>query len=95
MNNFVIGYDIVDPKRLQQVYREMLRHALPIEYSIFLLEGDDDDAGHCMGKITALIEAKQDDVRCYPLPARGLQMRLGKLVLPEGILWTGLPARAA
>jgi len=91
---YVIGYDISDPRRLQKVHREMLRHAAPLEYSIFLLEGNGDDAKRCMDSVLKLIHAGQDDVRCYPLPAHGLQLRLGKMVLPEGILWTGLPVRA-
>lgn len=94
MSSFVIGYDISDPHRLQKVHREMLRHAAPLEYSIFLLEGDDNAARRCMDEVLKLIHAGQDDVRCYPLPSRGLQLRVGKMVLPEGILWTGLPVQA-
>jgi CRISPR-associated protein Cas2 len=37
----------------------------------------------------------EDDVRCYPLPARGFQGRIGVASLPAGIVWTGLPAAIA
>ncbi len=89
---FVIGYDISDPRRLQRVHREMCRHASPLEYSIFLLVGSDGAKDRCLAEIAALIKAAEDDVRCYTLPARGFQGRVGRASLPEGIVWTGLPA---
>ena len=32
---------------------------------------------------------QEDDVRCYALPARGFQGRIGRASMPEGIVWTG------
>jgi CRISPR-associated protein Cas2 len=89
---FVIGYDIREPRRLVRVHRAVLKHAAPIEYSVFVLDGNIKDAARCMEELAALIDPRQDDLRCYPLPARGLQFRLGKASLPEGIVWTGLPS---
>lgn len=42
-----------------------------------------------------MIKPQDDDVRCYALPARGFQGRIGRASLPAGILWTGLPAAIA
>lgn len=92
---FVIGYDIADPRRLQRVHRKMCRHAMPLEYSVFLLVGNDDDKRRCLDAMAELIVADADDVRCYPLPARGFQGRIGRASLPPGIQWTGLPAAIA
>ncbi len=89
---FVIGYDISNPRRLLRVHREMCRHASPLEYSIFLLVGSNAAKDRCLEEIEALIEPQDDDVRCYALPVRGFQGRIGRASLPEGILWTGLPA---
>ncbi len=91
MTTFVIGYDITHPRRLARVYRALLRHAAPIENSIFIFDGTVDAVVHCMREISALIDVRHDDLRCYPLPARGLQTRIGSGVLPLGIVWTGLP----
>jgi len=91
MGNWIIGYDITSPKRLQKVYRAMLRHATPIEYSIFLLTGTERDRQCCMDELVPLIDFGSDDLRCYPLPARGLQQRIGKAKLPSGIHWCGMP----
>jgi CRISPR-associated protein Cas2 len=91
VSTFLIGYDIADPRRLQQVHKVMLRHAAPIEYSIFLLDGSEADVALCLREVEPLMEAREDDVRCYPLPVRGLQTRIGRACLPAGIVWTGLP----
>jgi len=91
MRNWLIGYDITDPKRLQRIYRVMLRHATPIEYSIFLLAGTERDKQRCLDELIALIDPDTDDLRCYPLPERGLQERIGRATLPEGIHWSVLP----
>ncbi len=92
---YVIGYDIANPRRLQRVHREMCKHASPLEYSVFLLVGDPRTKDLCLAKMAALIEDSEDDVRCYPLPVRGFQGRVGRASLPLGIQWTGLPAGIA
>lgn len=80
MSLFVIGYDITEPKRLQRVYRVMLRHATAIEYSIFLLSGTELAAKKCMQEVLKIIKFNEDDIRCYPLPCRGLQARMVSLL---------------
>ncbi|MEY4592619.1 MAG: hypothetical protein RIR18_1514 [Pseudomonadota bacterium] len=92
---FVIGYDIADPRRLQRVHREMCKHAAPLEYSVFLLVGTEKDRQKCLDAMANLIDPDADDIRCYPLPSRGLQTRIGRASLPTGIQWTGLPAGIA
>ena len=92
MGSWVIGYDVTNPKRLQRIYREMLRHATPIEYSIFLLTGSERDCQNCIEQVKAMIDENSDDLRCYPLPANALQQRLGKATLPAGIYWSVLPS---
>ena len=91
MHSWLIGYDITDPRRLQRVHRVMVDCATPIEYSIFLLIGSKKDLAHCLAAINARIDARTDDVRCYALPARGLQERIGHSTLPAGIQWSALP----
>jgi CRISPR-associated protein Cas2 len=90
--SFVIGYDIADPRRLQRVHRVMCKFAAPLEYSVFLLVGSIADKDRCLLKVADLIKSGEDDVRCYPLPSRGFQSRVGRASLPVGIQWTGLPS---
>ena len=91
MTTFVIGYDICNVRRLQQLHRLVLRHAAPIEHSIFLLDGDMFAARRCMDALLRLIDPRVDDLRCYPLPVRGVQGHIGLLTLPTGVIWTGFP----
>ena len=88
---WLIGYDITSPRRLGRVHRCMVNHATPLEYSVFLFIGSVSGLAACLAEVGALIDTREDDVRCYALPIRGLQERLGRATLPEGIQWTGLP----
>jgi len=69
----------------------MLRYAAPIEYSVFVLCGSQEAAKRCLRAVLKLINPQEDDLRCYLLPVKGRQFRLGRASLPEGIYWTGLP----
>lgn len=88
---YLIGYDISDRKRLQRIYKKMVEYATPIQYSIFLFEGDQNELNVCINKILEIFNQKEDDLRIYPLPQYGKQWLFGKSILPEGIIWTALP----
>ena len=91
MSDFVICYDISDPKRLCQVYRFLKQHAVALQYSVFLFTGDYRELDRIFAVVERYIDPNADDLRVYPLPARGLKVRLGKPALPEGIQFGGLP----
>ena len=88
---WLLAYDIADHKRLLSVHRRMKRHAMPLEYSVFWLEGSDHDRHACLGDVLPLLNRDEDDLRFYAMPSRGLRMRMGVAALPEGIVWTALP----
>lgn len=92
MSDILICYDIADPKRLGRVFRFLKKCAMPLQYSVFLFTGDDRQLDRLMEKAAQLIDAKEDDLRAYPLPKRGFKARLGKAALPAGIQWSSLPA---
>lgn len=92
---WLIGYDIASPRRLGRVHRRMVNWAMPVEYSIFLFVGTPRQLAKCLDDIAGLIDVREDDVRCYPLPQRGVQERLGRPTLPVGVQWTGLPGCTA
>lgn len=91
MAQYLIGYDIADPKRLQRIYRRMTHYATPIQYSVFLFEGTDKLLKACLDDVMAIFQKKEDDLRVYPLPANCAQWHLGKPSFPEGIIWTAMP----
>lgn len=90
--SWIITYDICEPRRLVRIHRLMCQHATPIEYSMFMFEGTRHQLDRCMAELCGEIDASEDDLRCYQLPSRGLQNRIGAPVLPAGIHWTAMPA---
>lgn len=93
MTDYIVCYDISDPRRLARVHRALKRQATPIQYSVFLLQGTERQLQDCLQKIELLIDRHTDDVRAYPLPQRGLRLSLGPSVMPGGTLWSELPAQ--
>ncbi|BBD76979.1 MULTISPECIES: CRISPR-associated endonuclease Cas2 [Hydrogenophilus] len=91
MATFLICYDITDPKRLARTHRYFTRVATPIQYSVFIYQGDERSLRRIMERAVCLINPKKDDLRCYPLPAGGWRKRIGRAVLPEGIHLSVLP----
>lgn len=91
MSDTLICYDITDPRRLNRLHRYLQGCAVALQYSVFLFTGDNRQLQKCLETARSLIDEKEDDLRAYPLPQRGLRARLGKPVLPAGIQWGGLP----
>jgi CRISPR-associated protein Cas2 len=89
---FLIAYDITSPRRLGRMHRYLATVAVPIEYSVFFASGDVRGMLTILAEAAALIDPASDDLRCYPLPGRGLRARLGRATLPEGIHYSALPA---
>lgn len=63
--NFVVCYDIKDPKRLKKVHRLISKELLQIQYSIYygILSLQDMDA--LIGKLERIIDSHHDDVKVY------------------------------
>jgi CRISPR-associated endonuclease Cas2 len=91
VSEFIVCYDISDPRRLGRVFRQLKKLALPLQYSVFLFIGDDRQLERCLRDLAQLIDEKHDDLRAYPLPARGVKARLGMPALPAGIQLGELP----
>lgn len=90
--DFLIAYDITQPRRLQRLHRFLSQEAIPIEYSVFFANADVRSVLALLDDARRLIDPAHDDLRCYPLPRRGLRLRLGKATLPSGIYYSDLPA---
>ncbi len=91
MSEYLICYDISCPKRLARLHRMLKKCAVPIQYSVFMFMGDERQLQRCLDQAAAIIDPLADDLRAYPLPKRGLRLRLGKPTLPEGIQLSCLP----
>lgn len=92
MSEFLICYDIADPRRLAQLHRHLKKWAAPIQYSVFLMTADERQLERHISEAAKLINPAEDDLRVYPLPKRGFRARLGAPALPAGIQWSGMPS---
>jgi CRISPR-associated protein Cas2 len=86
----IIAYDIANPKRLGRVHRYLKKMALPLQYSVFLIELDAERRDKIIRHLGTLIHDKQDDVRIYPLPDQPEWVMLGKALWGDGLLLTGM-----
>lgn len=65
---YVIAYDITDPRRLARVHRCLQSHAFPVQYSVFVATLDRQELNAVLAELGRIIDPRQDDVRAYPLP---------------------------
>jgi CRISPR-associated protein Cas2 len=75
--DWIIAYDISDPKRLGRVYRLMLKRAMPQQRSVFRASMSTLQARKLRAELAALIDRREDDVRLYALPATPEIIRIG------------------
>jgi len=83
--NYVVCYDIADPKRLSKVIRFMKGKGIHLQYSVFLCTFTWQQLLMLKEKIRWLIDEDEDDVRIYPLPSGGKVIVMGQGDrVPEG-----------
>ncbi len=85
MSDYIICYDIANPRRLGRVHRALKRLATPLQYSVFLFTGSEQQLQRCLEQLASIIDHRADDLRAYPLPERGLRYSQGPAAIPEGI----------
>lgn len=83
---WIIAYDITDPKRLGRVGRYMVKHAVRVQYSVFVAELSDAALDRLLEGLEAIIDVKTDDVRAYPLPDRCEVTLLGPQMFPAEVM---------
>jgi len=83
---FLICYDIADPKRLNRVHRYLKNQGLPIQYSVFTVELRRKPLERLMETLKGIIDQREDDVRCYTLPNSLDFEVIGQQVFPEGVM---------
>ena len=84
--NYIISYDITNPRRLSRVYKLMKQSGIHIQYSVFYCRLTWQNLVELKGKLGSIINPKKDDVRIYPLPSelKVAVMGLGDRI-PEGV----------
>ncbi len=71
--NFVIAYDISDPKKLQKIAKIIEKRALRIQYSIYVyFDATQKDITSLLKEVTKIYDEKKDDIRVYKIKNVGL-----------------------
>ncbi len=83
---WLIAYDITSPKRLGRVHRHLRKRAVPVQYSVFVVHDTPAYVGRLRNELMALIDARSDDVRIYPVPENPQLSLLGRRAMPEGVM---------
>lgn len=85
-SNYLICYDIRDPKRLGRVLRLMKANGLHVEYSVFYCSLTWPELQSLKRALISLIDDEKDDVRLYPLPGQVKVMKIGiGAMIPNGV----------
>ncbi len=82
---FLICYDITDPKRLGRVHRFLSKHALSVQYSVFTIHTHVLGLERLLAELETIIKATEDDVRIYILSDQHEPVMLGRAIIPDGL----------
>jgi CRISPR-associated protein Cas2 len=85
IRNWLIAYDIANPRRLRRVHRLLCAHAVPVQYSVFVTRCSPAKLGVIRASLAELIKKREDDVRFYPVPEPAHLAVYGRRALPEGL----------
>lgn len=83
---YLICYDIADPRRLNRVARRLQRVACRVQYSVFAGQFSAPRLARLLDELADLIDPREDDIRCYPLPSEGDVAMLGRQMFPDDVL---------
>lgn len=83
-SRWIIAYDITHPKRLSRIWRILRRQAMPLQHSIYLFAGNQNQLQRLLDTIEPLIDQHSDDIRAYPLGANTRIWTLGQQNLDSG-----------
>lgn len=65
--NFLIAYDIAEPRRLRRVARLLEKHALRCQKSVFLYRGELNDVVALLEELTPMLDLQEDAVQSWLL----------------------------
>jgi CRISPR-associated protein Cas2 len=82
---WIVCYDIREPRRLGRVHRYLKKKGLAVQYSVFWVPASDVEMHSLVDGLKKLIDDRCDDVRAYKLPERSDHVMLGRSLLPEGV----------
>ncbi|MGF1580763.1 MAG: CRISPR-associated endonuclease Cas2 [Gemmataceae bacterium] len=64
---YIVAYDIADPSRLRRVARTLEKHALRLQKSVFLFEGNANQIQALLEQTQTLLNLQMDVLQAWPL----------------------------
>ncbi len=83
---FLICYDIADPRRLGRIHRTLKKAGMPVQYSVFSVVCSKKRIKKLLARLEKLMDQREDDLRCYALPAQVECKTLGRCLFPDDVL---------
>ena len=83
---WLLCYDIADPRRLARVHRIMQKEGIALQKSVFKLVVTEGRLSALVNQLTSEIDVQQDDIRIYRLHRNAGHHKLGKPAYPKGIM---------
>lgn len=83
---WLIGYDIASPRRLRRVAAWLEKHAIRVQYSLFLAAWTEAEFARVWRGVAERIDPRRDDVRAWPVPERRDVVVIGA-PLPSGVVF--------
>jgi len=83
---WLAAYDVRDKRRLRRVYRFLCGHALPVQYSVFMMRTSAAKLGRLVKDLEEIIDVREDDVRIYRIPEPAEAFTRGRAMLPDDVL---------
>lgn len=83
---YLIAYDIADPKRLSRTHRVLKKAGLPLQYSVFTTVMSRVRLNYLLEAIGGIIDEREDDIRCYALPATVECQTIGRQYFPDDVM---------
>jgi len=85
--NFLVCYDIADPKRLHQVAKELERVGRRVQKSVFCVTGTRQELDGIMSALTQHIEPTVDRIQAWPIrtSTRSVRIDAGAALPDRGV----------
>lgn len=83
--DYVVCYDITNPRRLRRVHRCLRRWGVPLQYSVFYCQLNQGERQALIADLRDRIDHRTDDVRIYGIQASGKVSYLGLQAFPDDI----------
>jgi len=84
--DYLVCYDIAQPRRLARVYKIMRGKGIHLQYSVFHCKMTWQELLQLKFELRNVIDEEADDIRIYPLPSGGKVIAMGcGDRLPDGV----------